>query len=122
MTEQDGTQGPQWPLPEEPGQRGPADEPADAAAQVPQRQPPARPVGDRTVVFGAVRPLKDPLLGGEPSGGGPAEEPPVYGAQQPQENPYGPRPHDGPPEPPQAPQQPFGQPPPPSHSQAGGPQ
>jgi hypothetical protein len=125
MTEQDGTQGPQWPLPEEQGQRrgGPADETVDAdAAPEPRAKPPARPVGDRTIVFGAVPPLKDPLLGGEPSGGGPAEEPPAYGAQQPQENPYGPRPYGGPPEPPQAPQQPYGQPPPPSHSQAPGPQ
>ena len=49
MTENDGTQGPQRPLPEDEGQ------------QAQERQePPARPLGDRTVVFGA------PQLGGQP--------------------------------------------------------
>ncbi|TMQ90599.1 hypothetical protein ETD83_34810, partial [Actinomadura soli] len=56
MTENDGTQGPQRPLPEDEGQPTPPE----------AQEPPARPLGDRTVVFGA------PQLGGT----GAAQPPP----------------------------------------------
>ncbi|MWK35904.1 hypothetical protein GEV43_18885 [Actinomadura sp. J1-007] len=70
MTDNDGTQGPQWPLPddEDAAKGGPRDE---------QQEPPARPMGDRTVVFGA------PQLGG----------------QAPQQQPPAPRGRNGPPRP-----------------------
>ncbi|NEA22848.1 hypothetical protein G3I70_10130, partial [Actinomadura bangladeshensis] len=57
MTENDGTQGPQRPLPEDEGQPGPVE----------GQEPPARPLGDRTVVFGA------PQLGGR-AGAQPPEQ------------------------------------------------
>ncbi|NVI89600.1 hypothetical protein HUX53_20530, partial [Actinomadura sp. BRA 177] len=59
MTENDGTQGPQRPLPEDEGNPGPVE----------GQEPPARPLGDRTVVFGA------PQLGGQAGGATPPPEP-----------------------------------------------
>jgi hypothetical protein len=64
MTDHDGTQGPQWPLPDEPGAAAPVGGQADEAkdTEAAKIDPPVRPLGDRTVVFGA------PQLGGSVPG------------------------------------------------------
>ncbi|RFU42019.1 hypothetical protein DZF91_08810, partial [Actinomadura logoneensis] len=63
MTENDGTQGPQWPSPQDDEKSGGAEGRAAGSSEGDQGSPqPARPMGDRTVVFGA------PQLGG--AGGG----------------------------------------------------
>lgn len=131
MTEHSGTQGPQWSAPDdqEPSAGGEG-EATERAGQGGPAQP-VRPIGDRTVVFGAparrATPPSAPDQGNQdPSGTGPQRpvppapptmiEQPIagIGAQQPQQPaqqpPYG-QPQQGPygQQPQQQPQQPYGQ-------------
>ncbi|WP_119728426.1 hypothetical protein [Thermomonospora amylolytica] len=133
MTEQSGTQGPQWPRPDDQnpptGGEGEANQAADAGSG-PSEQP-VRPIGDRTVVFGAPARRRNtenqPETGGEPGAGQERPTPPPapptmveqpiagLGAEQPQQPSYGQPPQQpygqqAPYGQPQPPQQPYGQP------------
>src|SRR3954471_15056094 len=85
MTEQSGTQGPQWPLPDESGTGAPVSGQSDESkgaddnkdAEGGRIDPPVRPPGDRTVVFGA------PQLGGSTPGTPPAPRSPEPPAETP---------------------------------------
>lgn len=63
MTDNDGAQGPQWPSPQDGEKSGGAESRAAGSNEETKgAEPPARPMGDRTVVFGA------PQLGGTGAG------------------------------------------------------
>ncbi|MEU9842217.1 hypothetical protein AB0C69_23665, partial [Actinomadura sp. NPDC048032] len=112
MTENDGTQGPQRPMPEDEGHPRPPE----------GQEPPARPLGDRTVVFGAPqlggRPPAQPAQPREEERQAPAPPPPTmveqpmqqFGEQPPPPPPYG-APQEQQPQYGQQPQMPYGTPP-----------